>query len=80
MTPRYSKEEFARRGQAIYEQEVLPRLDGTNSGKVVAIDIDSGQFALDTDTLRAAQALRARIPEAQIWCVRIGYRAVDRIG
>jgi hypothetical protein len=79
-TPKYSKEEFARRGQAIFAREVAPKLSGANSGKIVAIDIESGEFALDIDTLRAAQALRARIPDAQIWCVRIGSPAVERVG
>jgi hypothetical protein len=80
LTPKYSKEEFARRGQDIYAREVLPKLAPANTGKVVAIDIESGEFSLDVDGLRAAEALRARVPRAQIWCVRVGYPAVDRIG
>jgi hypothetical protein len=80
MTPKYDKEEFAQRGRAIYEREVLPTVDSTSNGKVVAIDIESGAFALDVDTLAAAQTLRERVPDAQIWCARVGYPAVDRIG
>jgi hypothetical protein len=78
--PKYSKEEFLRRGQMIYERDILPKFGGDNVGKIVAIDVDTGEFVLDTDTLRAAQTLRAQLPEAQIWCVRVGYPAVDRIG
>ena len=40
--PRYSKEEFARRGQAIYEQRVKPQVEEGNSGRIVAIDIETG--------------------------------------
>jgi hypothetical protein len=80
LAPKYEKEEFARRGQTIYEREIRPKVAGANNGKIVAIDIDSGEFALDVDSLSAAQALRARVPKAQIWCVRIGSPAVDRIG
>jgi hypothetical protein len=41
---RYSKEEFARRGDAIYEADVLPRLTAADEGKFVAIDIETGNF------------------------------------
>jgi hypothetical protein len=78
--PRYSKEEFARRGKAIYEAQVRPRVEPGNRGKIVAIDIESGDFALGGDTLAASDSLLARRPEAQIWCVRIGFPGVHRFG
>jgi hypothetical protein len=77
---RYSKEEFAKRGDAIYEKKVCPHLKPADEGKFVAIDIDSGSFELDRDELKAGNKLRARLPEAQIWMVRVGHRAVHRIG
>jgi hypothetical protein len=77
---RYSKEEFARRGDAIYEKKVRPHLKPADEGKFVAIDIDSGSFELDRDELKAGNKLRARLPEAQIWMVRVGHRSVHRIG
>src|SRR4051812_46511465 len=42
--PRYSKEEFARRGNAIYEQQVRPQVEEGNRGRIVAIDIETGAF------------------------------------
>ena len=78
--PRYSKEEHARRGTAIYEQRIGPQVEARNLGKVVAIDVDSGDFEVAEDTLTASQRLLARQPDAQIWCVRIGYPAVHRFG
>lgn len=77
---RDSKDEFGRRGDAIYEKEVRPRLKADDEGKFAAIDIESGEFAVDSDELKAGNKLRKRIPEAQIWIVRVGYRAVHRIG
>jgi hypothetical protein len=77
---RYSKEEFARRGDAIYENDVRPQLKPADEGKFSAIDIESGMYELDRDELKAGNRLRARIPEAQIWMVRVGHRAVHRIG
>jgi hypothetical protein len=35
--PRYSKEEFARRGDEIYETQVRSQVEEGNRGKIVAI-------------------------------------------
>lgn len=78
--PRYSKEEFARRGQAIYEQRVRPEVEEGNRGRIVAIDIETGEFKVGDDTLAASGQLLVRCPEAQPWLVRIGYKAVHRLG
>ena len=77
---RYSKEEFARRGDAIYEKEVRPQLKAGDEGKFAAIYIESGMYEMDRDELKAGNRLRARIPEAQIWMVRVGHRSVHRLG
>jgi hypothetical protein len=77
---RHSKEEFARRGDAIYEQDIRPQLKDEDEGKFAAIDIESGEFAIDADELKACQKLRKRIPDAQIWMVRVGFRHVHRFG
>jgi hypothetical protein len=76
---RYSKEEFARRGDEIYESEVVKQLQAADKGRFVAIDIETHEFALADDELSACHRLRARVPQAQIWLVRIGSRSVFRI-
>ena len=78
--PRYSKEEFARRGQAIYEQRVRPRVEEGNSGRIVEIDIETGEFEVADDPLAASDQLFVRCPDAQPWLVRIGHQAVHRFG
>jgi hypothetical protein len=78
--PRYSKEEFARRGDEIYESQVRQQVDEGNHGKIVAIDIETGSFELADDTMAATRQLYERLPDAQPWVVRIGYRAVHRFG
>jgi len=77
---RYSKEEFANRGDAIYENDVRPELKADDEGKFAAIDIESGTYEIDADELAAGDKLRARLPGAQIWMVRIGSRSVHRFG
>jgi len=78
--PRYSKEEHARRGREVYEQQVRAQVESGNQGRIVAVDVDSGDFEVAEDSLAAASRLLARRPDAQIWCVRIGYPAVHRFG
>ncbi len=78
--PLYNKEEFARRGDEIYESTIRPQVEADNYGKIVAIDIETGTFAIADDTLTASQKLLAKCPHAQTWVVRIGHRAVHRFG
>jgi hypothetical protein len=78
--PRYSKEEFARRGDEIYESQVRQQVEDGNHGKIVAIDIETGAFEVAEDLVTAAKHLSARVPDAQTWFVRIGHLAVDHFG
>ena len=77
---KYSKEEFARRGNEIYETQVRPQVEEGNHGKIVAIDIETGAFELAKDTMTASDRLLERYPDAQIWRVRIGHKGVHRFG
>lgn len=78
--PRYSKEEFARRGDEIYETQVRPQVEEGNHGKIVAIDIETGDFEVDASEIAACDRLERRNPDTQIWIVRIGSRHVRRLG
>lgn len=78
--PRYSKEEFARRGHEIYESQVRSQVEEGNHGKIVAIDIETGSFEVADDSLTAGKELLSHYPDAQILCIRIGHRAVHRFG
>ena len=78
--PRYSKEEFAQRGNALYESAVRAQVEEGNHGKIVAIDIETGEFEIGDDSLSAADLLFQRLPDAQPWCVRIGTGPVHRLG
>ena len=77
---RHRKEEFARRGDAIYEKEILPKLTAKDVGKFLAIDIDTGDYEIAADEMKAGDKLRARLPEGQIWMVRIGYSSARSFG
>lgn len=78
--PKFSKEEHAQRGQAIYEQRVRPLVEADHRGDIVAIDIETGDYELADTTLDAANRLLTRCPDAQIWFVRVGFPGVHRFG
>ncbi len=80
VAPRYSKEEFARRGDEIYERVVRSRSGVDDLGKFVAIDIETDDFEVDADELVASDRLLARSPDAEVWLTRIGSRYAYRFG
>jgi hypothetical protein len=63
---RYSKEVFARRGDAIYETQPRPRLKAEDEGNFAAIDIESGAYEIAEDELEACESLSARVPGVEI--------------
>jgi len=79
--PRDSAEEFARRGDEVYERNIRPQVDTEeNKGKFVLIDIETGQWEMDADEMAASNRMDERLPNAQVWMVRVGSRYVYRIG
>jgi hypothetical protein len=78
--PRYSKDEFAQRGNEIYESQVRQQVEKDNHGKIVAIDIETGAFEVANTSMVAVDRLYEREPDAQPWVIRIGHRAVFRFG
>ena len=52
--PRRPREETARLGDEIYERDIRPQVEADHHREYVAIDVDSGSWAI-SDDLRAAQ-------------------------
>jgi hypothetical protein len=78
--PRYDNAEFTRRGKELYQTQVRAKVEAGNQGRIVAIDIDTGEFEVGDTVLAASGRLLARLPDAQIWCVRIGEGPVRKFG
>ena len=78
--PRYSKEEFARRGDEIYERDLRPHVEADNEGKFIVIDIETEVYEIDADELVASDRLLARHSDAQVWLRRVGSRYARRFG
>jgi hypothetical protein len=79
--PRYSNEEIVRRGEEIYDERLRELLETEeNVGKVVVIDIETGDYQLDDSPLEASHRVLDKHPGAAIYAIRIGYDAVYGFG
>jgi hypothetical protein len=78
--PRRSREEIARLGNDIFERVVRPKLKPEDDGKYVAIDIETEEYEVDTDDYTAVMRLHARKTGAEVWLMRAGYPAADKLG
>lgn len=68
-------------GHLLYESQFRRKVEtAENVGKIIAIDLNSSDYEIDSDLLRAGKQLRARHPNARLWCERIGYDAVYALG
>jgi hypothetical protein len=76
----YTDEEVAQRGDELYERVISPEEKERYKGRIAAIDIETGDYEIDDDELTASDRLFARNPTAEIWFVRVGERAVHRLG
>jgi hypothetical protein len=79
--PTLSREEIAQRGKDIYQQRIRTHIETTeNIGKIIAIDLNTGEYEIDKDLLAACHRLQVKQPNAITWAERIGYDAVYAIG
>ena len=77
MPPRRPRAETAHLGDEIYERDIRPQVEADHHGEYVAIDVDSGSWAISDDLRTAAKRLRAKSPGAiDVWLLRVGYRAL----
>ena len=81
MATTIDEEEIGRRGQEIYATRLRAVLETKeNIGKIVSIDIDSGDYEVADDLVVAGRRLQARHANARIYGKRIGYNAVYAVG
>lgn len=79
--PLFDKKEIARRGKALYEERIRPQLDtDVYLGKILSIDIETGDYEIGDDPVDTGRRLHARHPGAAVWTERIGYNAVYALG
>ncbi len=70
-----SSEEVGRRAKELYENSIRQQVEREeNIGKMVIIDIETGEYAIDKTGLESAHLLRKNNPFARLFGIRIGYK------
>ena len=67
-------------GRDIYGSKVVWKLTDDDKGKVVVIDVDSGDYEVDTVEAKARDRLLSRRPDACTWTEEFKGRPVFRGG
>ena len=72
---------ICRIGHEIYETQLRATVEtDENIGKLISIDINTGDYEIGEKLLPTVERLQARRPGAEIWTERIGYDAVYAVG
>jgi hypothetical protein len=72
---------IARRGQDLYNRSIRSQVETREQiGKIIAIDLDTGNYEIDDNLLEAIDRLHSQFPDATIWSERIGFNAVYAVG
>lgn len=70
---------FAQKGEDIYRQRILPEIsEEALKGKIVAIEVESGDYFIDDNSLKAITHAQTKYPDKMFYLKRIGYRAVHK--
>jgi hypothetical protein len=78
-SPRYTDAESISRADAVYER-IRSQVEQRDRGRILAIDDETGNYEIADDEQSACDALLARLPDAEIHCLRIGFPGVIRMG
>ena len=78
---RMPRKEAVRLGKEIYLRDILPQVETNHFGEYVAIDVETGDWAIADTTRVAVERLREQRPDAvDVLCERVGYRALRSFG
>ena len=79
--PRLPDGEARRLGREIYDRDIRALVEADHDREFVAIDVDSGEWAISADEMVALRLLREKRPDANdVWLKRVGYLAVHSFG
>jgi hypothetical protein len=69
------------RARQLYEERIRSQVEiPDNIGKMVVIDVETGEFGVDATGLETSQRIHEARPAARLFGIRIGYDVADAIG
>lgn len=76
-----SREEVAKRAKQLYESTIREKVEvEKNIGKMVIIDIETGDYEVDKTGLQASRNLSKKHLNARLFGIRIGYNVAVSFG
>jgi len=76
-----SHEEVAQLAKQLYKSNIQQQVETEdNIGKMVIIDIETGNYEVDKTGLQAAKTLNEKNPNARLFGIRIGYNVAASFG
>lgn len=78
--PRQASDEIAQRGQALYDRDIRDSLGASDRGKFLVLDVETGDYELDSNEIAAVKRARAKHPDATFYVLRVGRSAAYRLG
>jgi hypothetical protein len=77
----WSVEEIAAKAGEIYRREIQQQVEtADNIGKMLTIDIETGEYFIDRTGVEGMMFLKAKRPIARLFTLRIGYSAAVGFG
>ena len=76
----YSPEEVVKRGKRLYEERVKSQVEPQHLGKFLALDVDTGHYALGDDSQTALHSARTQWPDAPLFLIRVGFPTAVKLG
>jgi hypothetical protein len=75
----YDSEEVARRGEEIYERDIRSKVESVHKGKFLVIDIETGDYEIDSRAIEATHRIMARHPDGERFLIRIGFPVAHQV-
>jgi hypothetical protein len=82
MMPRvtYTCDEVVQRGEELYQRNLRDQVEDAHKGEFLVLDIETGDYEIDTDEVAAVKRAVARRPDGVRYIKRIGHSAAHRLG
>jgi hypothetical protein len=78
--PRNSQQDLGERARQLYAR-LRPQVETPeNIGKLIVLDVDSGDYEIDEMGIATSRRLQERHPGAVLYALRIGYKTVEALG
>lgn len=79
--PQMSGDEVAKRGNLRYAESIRAIVETPeNIGRMVIIDVETGDYEIDDLGMKASHHLHAKRPNAPLYGIRIGYNVAESLG